>query len=1329
MLKNTLLSSVASPKQRIVYAKADSAASDNYFREEDANILYNISQATSRPITLPNDATITATKKGIIPLAPELSNEGKLAKILPGLKTASLISVGKLCDDGCEVKFNDKIMIAEKNDKIILTGYRNRRDGLYDIPIAKTTMQMDHFESPQPHAAIYTAMHKKMMTPCKQNTSRKKPNISNSLAPDLQSLHILAHDNEFDQTIEHALKQDKAQFQKINKIIDHPSLSVIIRKDETKKELAQYLHAACFSPVTSTWTRAIQNTHFSTWPGLCVELIKKYLPTSTATAQSHIKRERQGLQSTTNRQTKYEKKMQELKLKLEAIRSQQRDNETLEDALKRDIQADAFPASPTPNVKCNDVAYAVIDPDTLSNAYFDMTGKFPRRSTRGNNYIMIGYHYDANTILAQPMRDRSAASMTAVWKHLHDKYKRAAVAPNIYILDNEFSNELRQAMMKEDIDFQLVPPHSHRNNQAERAIQTFKAHFKAGLATCDPNFPISEWDRLLDQCNITLNLLRSSRANPKLSAWAYLFGEFNFNATPLAPPGTKIIAHKDKNVRGSWDLNGEQGWYVGPALDHYRCITAYFPRSRRTRICDTVTFIPHSVPFPKVTLTDHLKQAATDIVTLLTQPPSTTVPTLQAGDPTRNALLELATQLKRVDKIPEDYTAATPRVPNAPQSFLTPRVPNAPQSLLSPRVPSAQKTKMHLASPSSTHSKSSKDTPHRYNLRSLHRSMPRSFKSRAAEYLVAQQIFEEYNHHINHVYNINGKRETIDSVCRGEDKAIWLQSLSNEWGRLAQGNDSGVQFNDVIDFISQQEVPRDRDVTYATYVLDYRPLKTQPHRVRITVGGDRLSYPDDAGAPATNLLETKVLLNSVISDARKGARFMSADVKDFFLNSPMQRPEYMKVHYKHIPADIRQRYNLDKKVTASGHIYIKIKKGMYGLKQAAILAYQHLKSTLEPYGYYPVTGTVGLWAHKTRSICFCLCVDDFGVKYFNKADVDHLLGAVGKLYTYTTDWTGQNYCGMTLDWEYQKGYVDISMPDYVLSSIQKLQYTPKTPQFSPHKYNHFKYAEKGQRQYTKDPDTSPPLSAKETTWIQSVAGTFLYYARTIDNTLLPALNELARDQSSPTELTRKKAHQIMDYAATFPNTYVRYYASDMMLQVDSDAAYLVQPQAKSRIAGYFQLNNLPKSTPHPTVNGAILVECKTLRHVVASAAEAETAGVFHNAQTAIPIRTILKALGHPQPPTPVKTDNSTTNGFIHNNIHLKKSKSWDMRYHWLRDKEAQRLFQFYWDRGSNNNADYYTKHHPTYHHKSMRNTYVQDKINIIIQRLNQLENMCTARVC
>ena len=112
----------------------------------------------------------------------------------------------------------------------------------------------------------------------------------------------------------------------------------------------------------------------------------------------------------------------------------------------------------------------------------------------------------------------------------------------------------------------------HRRNAAEQAIRTFKKNFLAGLATCDKNFPLQEWDRLIAQATITLNLLRASRVNPNLSAHTYVFGNFNFNKTPMAPPGTKVIIHNKSPVRGSWDFDGTEGWYIGPSLEHYRCV-------------------------------------------------------------------------------------------------------------------------------------------------------------------------------------------------------------------------------------------------------------------------------------------------------------------------------------------------------------------------------------------------------------------------------------------------------------------------------------------------------------------------------------------------------------------------------------------------------------------------------------------------------------------------------------------------------------------------------------------------------------------------------------
>ena len=197
----------------------------------------------------------------------------------------------------------------------------------------------------------------------------------------------------------------------------------------------------------------------------------------------------------------------------------------------------------------------------------------------------------------------------------------------------------------------------------------------------------------------------------------------------------------------------------------------------------------------------------------------------------------------------------------------------------------------------------------------------------------------------------------------------------------------------------------------------------------------------------------------------------------------------------------------------------------------------------------------------------------------------------------------------------------------------------------------------------------------------------------------------------------------MDYVGTYPHTYIRYHASNMILNVDSDAAYLVAPKARSRVAGFFHLLSHPTTTPHPSINGAILVECKTLCHVVSSAVKAETAALYHNAQMAVPLGTILEALNHKQPPTTVKMDNSTANGFIHDNIHIKKSKLWDMQYHWLQDRENQNQFHFYWQPGKQNYVDYFSKHHATTHHRQIRTKYVKDKINYLIQRINHLQEL------
>ena len=185
----------------------------------------------------------------------------------------------------------------------------------------------------------------------------------------------------------------------------------------------------------------------------------------------------------------------------------------------------------------------------------------------------------------------------------------------------------------------------HRRNAAERAIRAFKNHCMAGFTTCDKKILLAEWDWLLIQAEITLNLLGTSRVNQKLSAYAYLFGIFNFNKTPLAPPGTKVLINKNNKVRGTWDYHGVEGWYVGPSLEHYRCLRCYNPDTHSEVDTNTLQLIPNVNPIPVYTYTDVIEKAVSDIVNILNNPAKLNIPTILRGNKIKEAFKEVATIL------------------------------------------------------------------------------------------------------------------------------------------------------------------------------------------------------------------------------------------------------------------------------------------------------------------------------------------------------------------------------------------------------------------------------------------------------------------------------------------------------------------------------------------------------------------------------------------------------------------------------------------------------------------------------------------------------------
>jgi hypothetical protein len=208
-------------------------------------------------------------------------------------------------------------------------------------------------------------------------------------------------------------------------------------------------------------------------------------------------------------------------------------------------------------------------------------------------------------------------------------------------LDNEASKLLKTYLHQQDITFQLVPPYSHRRNSAERAIRSFKDHLIAGLCSTDKYFPMRLWDRLLPQTVMTLNMLRTSRLNPKLSAATHIFGQYDFNRAPMAPPGTRIIAHETPSRRRTWAPHGQDGWYIGPALEHYRCYTVYITKTRGNRIVETVDFPPEKITLPFPSSQDLATQAAADLTHALLHP-QPTGPFCQVGNEQTIALKQLA---------------------------------------------------------------------------------------------------------------------------------------------------------------------------------------------------------------------------------------------------------------------------------------------------------------------------------------------------------------------------------------------------------------------------------------------------------------------------------------------------------------------------------------------------------------------------------------------------------------------------------------------------------------------------------------------------------------
>jgi len=287
---------------------------------------------------------------------------------------------------------------------------------------------------------------------------------------------------------------------------------------------------------------------------------------------------------------------------------------------------------------------------------------------------------------------------------------------------------------------------------------------------------------------------------------------------------------------------------------------------------------------------------------------------------------------------------------------------------------------------------------------------------------------------------------------------------------------------------------------------------------------------------------------------------------------------------------------------SDGWVYVKVTRAMYGIPQAGSLGQNQLEQRLNKEGYFQSQTVPGFWEHTTKSIQFVWVVDDFGIKYINKDDLDHLTRTLEKYYDVAVDLDGKEFVKIELDWDYENKSVHWSMAPYLQKALRQFDNIVPTHRHDSH-YPHIelKYGAKQYAEY----DMSAPVGKDEQKLLQQVTGKFNWYASGVDGTLLMPISALSAQQAKPTQARMKCVKQFLDYAATQEPAVTTYRASDMVLAIHSNAGYLNERGG----ASFF----LSKNIANPSNNGAIYNEASIIKSVMSSAAEAEIGALYINA--------------------------------------------------------------------------------------------------------------------
>ena len=1121
-------------------------------------------------------------------------------------------------------------------------------------------------------------------------------------------------------TILHAPKQTHSQLWSLP-IVDHhhqppiqnavpphcTAATMNIISNSTHAERTAYASASMGSPTDAALLAAFSKAYID-MHGITPKMIRQNPPRSIATAQGHMKIHRKGIRST------------------KQISQPHRERS---------------PSSHTSTIATN-----------LFSASDIAGGKFPVTSTTGKNYILVSayknyIHLEALPLLHGTVLQKALAETI-------DFFTQHGHRPPEHRMDNQTSREIHDFLTKESgINVQYYPPGDHRANPAERHIQTVKAHLTSMLATSHPEFPYQLWDKLLPLAEIQLNLLRPFGPDPLISAYEGIIGKYDFNAHPLHPAGSRVMVHEPNRL--TWGDKATSGFYLGPARGHYRCAEIYDCSTGHVRCSGNFQVFPNKLLLPGSSRADTFEKALTDFLrshtkhtelleatrklmqdisnhplaatTVLNQPAPLPAPTLPPPDqrvitPTPTTVPPPTPQAQRVIA-PAPTTEPTPAPPvqrvqptYAYTPFDTdqmqPAHRKAAKALIGKTfVDEHDNVTFQITAIVSPQGKS---TPYLryYDIHTYPHGPPSEdeqeyqplseilYKPRTSkQYILRPPTKTQHYRFINSIFhsrigdpllNVNpaGGKLTFKAAITGPDSAQWLQASDLEIRRLITSK--------TIRPIHRRDQPLDRraDTTYFSpqvkEKLDDNGDKTR--RVRGTLGGDRINYTGDTLSEVADPVTVNLHQQSVLADLKTGlsARYVTIDLKDYYLGCSLHRPEYLLIPIKHMTATTIADFSLHPYVSEN-KILFEVNGSMYGHPAAGRIAQTEFKALVKAHDYYEHPDVPCLFLHRTRPTSFTLIVDDLGIKIFSENDLQHLIDTIKTKWDVKVDRTGAKYNGIRLLWDYDKRTLITDIPNYVTEGLAKLQLPPHKMHATPAPFIAPIY---GQEQTLPDPLADIPATPEEAKLIERIHGVFLYYARTVDFMLKPALLDIATEMHSPTKRTFARAMHLAGFAQKYPNTQIMFEATDMILRIQSDASHHRLPNSRSVAGGIHYLVNT--DSPIDAINGPVQTICKQIAvSVCASATESEYAALFMNGQAACFPLLVLKALGYNQPsPTTIYCDNLPAQGIANRTVTLRRSKAIHTRYNWIRDRVDQGQFTIGRMPGNTIDADYLTKIHP-----------------------------------